>query len=257
MNFAHDILPSMDDFDGLRGPFTEVPASAFARVWKCRLSIAGKYLDLYLKHYLNRSFIDFAKHLLRPSRALRAFDASLLLAENGFGCPTVIAVGTIARSLHRRKHFMLTTALHDTRPLHQWLSTNLPPHDHRSLSSRRQLIRTLAHTIGSMHARGIFHGDLRPGNIHALQTPDAWRFFFLDNERTARRITVIRRRTVKNLTQIGMLGDDHITATDRIRFLNGYLEANPRLAPDRKPLARRVAAATSRRMAHKSPPDNA
>ena len=74
-----------------------------------------------------------------------------------------------------------------------------------------------------MHKLGIFHGDLRAGNI-LLQHNDQRRCFFLiDNERTRQFTAIPLRLIIKNLVQLNMV-QTGITNTDRMRFLKAYNE---------------------------------
>jgi len=222
--------------DGVRGPFDRVNSSRFSRVWRCRVSFFGTVESLYIKQYLHRSVWDVIKHLFRPSRARRACRASLMLIENGFLSPEVIAVGELKYGFLPVKAFLITR--------------ELAPDQRRT---KRNLIAAFGEMVGRMHATGIFHGDLRPGNVFAENTPRGWRFFLLDNERTRRFGRLPYRLAVKNLVQIGMLDDHVITPTDRMRFLKSYLAQNRRFGGDYKKLAGKVFSKTRMRMAGRQP----
>jgi len=76
--------------DNIRGPFEEVCASKYARVWRCAVSFRGERV-FYVKEFLYRSVWDFLKHLFRRSRARRALAGSKVLEEIGLRSPEVIA----------------------------------------------------------------------------------------------------------------------------------------------------------------------
>jgi len=248
LRFAADLPPDEKFFDGLRGPFSPVNSASTSRVHRCRISFGGTCLDLYLKQHLHRNLRDYFKHLIRPSRAMREFKASQMLAENGFDTPAMIAVGRIGAGLLENRNFLITARLDSARALYVWLQQRVPSDIRDTLQMRRSLIRQLGETIGRMHASGICHGDLRPGNVFAEEESGRWRFFFLDNERTRKFLYLPRSLVVKNLVQIGMLPEYGVTRTDRLRFLKGYLAADRRFAARYKSFAAEVFARTAARL---------
>lgn len=234
-------------FDGVRGPFGKFSSSDFANVFDCKIAFMGRGIQLCLKHYLYRSIWDFIKHLFRPSRAMRAFKASLMLEENGLGCPGVVAVGEFRYDLIYAKPFLITRKLQKAKSLCVCIRDFGDVKKHGTLTERRDFFNSLGSTIGKMHASKIFHGDLRPGNVFAEQDDGKWKFFFLDNERTMKLRRLPHRRRLKNLVQINMIVDG-ISYTDRMRFFKSYLEENTDLPGSRKALAAEVASRTEKRL---------
>ena len=248
-------LPQVrDGHNGVRGPFARVSSSRFSRVYRCRIGFLGMVHNLYLKQYLHRSTWDILKHLFRPSRAQRAFKASLMLAENDLLSPEVIAVGELKYGPLCARTFLITRELANAHSASVLLEDLARRPD--KIRAKRDLIAAFGETVGRMHAAGIFHGDLRPGNVFGEDTSQGRRFFLLDNERTRRFRRLPHRLIVKNLVQIGMLGRPSLTTTDRMRFLKSYLARNTRLAADYRKLAAEVFAKTRARMAGKIPLDD-
>ena len=245
-------LPEMrDGHNGVRGPFERISSSRFSRVYRCRIGFLGTVHSLYLKQYLPRSAWDVFKHLFRPSRAQRAFKASLMLAENGLLSPEVIAVGELKYGPVCARTFLITREVAGARSACDLLEDFARRPD--KARAKRDLIAAFGETVGRMHAAGIFHGDLRPGNVFGEDTSEGWRFFLLDNERTRRFGRLPHRLIVKNLVQIGMLGNQLLTTTDRMRFLKSYLARASRPGADYRKLAAEVFSKTQARMAGKQP----
>jgi hypothetical protein len=237
-----------EQFDGVRGPFDEVDASKFARVFKCPVGFFGRIENLYLKHFFYRSWWDFAKHLFRPSRAKRAFTASVMLAKEGFCVPEVVAVGERRYAGMCSSNFLITREVADARNLYEWFEGNWHEQSPQVLRDKRRFIRALGETVGRLHGACIFHGDLRAGNIFASKAEGSWQFFFLDNERTRKFRLLPGRLRRKNLVQVNMLLGENITATDRMRFAKAYLEQNGYLQDKWKGLAKRVITKTRYRL---------
>jgi tRNA A-37 threonylcarbamoyl transferase component Bud32 len=228
---------------------TAVPSSHFCRVYKLVVRFNNVDTCLYLKEHLSRGILDTIKHIIRPGRAKRAFDASLMLQNNGFDAPIVIAL------LERRSTFggfrtggaLITKEVENAEPILKSLTDSCPNRDN-ALDRRRSLIAGFGQTIGQMHADGIFHGDLRAGNIMARDEKNNWRFFFLDNERTRKFRKLPARLRVKNLVQLQISSTTIIGDTDRMRFYKRYLVKNTMSRMEGKILAEKVFKKTIRRL---------
>jgi serine/threonine protein kinase len=99
-----------------------------------------------------------------------------------------------------------------------------------------------------MHAKGIFHGDLRLGNILTRREGNRWRFFFLDNERTKKFDSLPFKLRVKNLVQANMVRKGNISYTDRMRFFREYCAENKISKKQSKSLTEKVIEKTNWRL---------
>lgn len=234
--------------DGMRGPFKPVQCSRFARVSEWTAGFGGTGHDLFIKEYLYRSAWDFIKHLLRPSRAMRAFKASIMLTENALLSPEVVAVGQLKYGPICLKNFIVTRKIKAANSLYDCLDENGHLSSPQALSEKRRFVRQLGTVIGRMHAANIVHGDLRPGNIFAAKNKNGWNFFLLDNERTGKVWKVPHHLRLKNLVQMNMLPQSMGSMTDRMRFYRAYLQQNPNLQTAYKVLAKQVAKRTQQRL---------
>lgn len=227
-----------------------VPSSDHTRVFRFGLSIEGKTRVFYLKRYLARSVFDRLKHVLRPSRARRAFEASRMLQRNGFDCPDVVALFERRRGPLHADNLLLTEDVGGCMALCDYLAGPAGAPTAEALSEKRRLISLFGETVGRMHAKGIFHGDLRLGNILVRKDDKGWRFFMIDNERTKRFCRLPLRLRCKNLVQVNM-GRDGISNSDRMRFFNAYADANILAQGRHKKWARRIADRTRNRLLKK------
>ncbi len=249
-----DLLSLNDSQADGGGPFTRVPSSDYTRVFRCHVCSNGVSSAFYLKRYLYHSALDFVKHSPRPSRARRAFDASLMLQENGFDAPAVVGLFERRRGPFVTDNMLLTREVRNAAPIMQLLKDIRNRSDRDTLLAKRDLIRAFARTVGRMHAKGIFHGDLRLGNVLAVKEHENWRFYFIDNERTRKFRSLPTRLRLKNLVQVNMFY--HGTSkTDRLRFFRSYLESNPGIQDHYSAWIRRIAAKTNRRLRRKHWPD--
>ena len=233
--------------DGIRRPFIKVPSSKFANVFKCSLDFANNTHKIYLKFYLYRSVWDFVKHLVRPTRGQRAYKAAIMLAANGLKSPEIIAVGTNRLGPFCTKNFLITKSLEGAGPSWQYINGDKDSARGRldDTCQRAMLLRKLGETIGKMHAAGIFHGDLRSGNVFVKRVDGDWKIFLLDNERTKKHTNIRNRLRLKNLVQINMFKEG-LSRMDRMRFFKAYLNENP--AIDRNEWANLVMRKTRARL---------
>lgn len=247
-NHVLDDLLSLDD--SLDASFARVQSSDYTRVFKGTVSFDERNHGLYLKRYLCRSALDFIKHLFRPSRARRAFNASLMLRQNALYAPTVVGLLERRRGPFCTDNSLLTEEVEGGRSMVDVLNDLNRDTSAGALARKRALIRAFAETVGRMHARGIFHGDLRLGNVLAARKGQNWRFFFIDNERTRKFHRLPSRLRLKNLVQVNLFIHG-ITDTDRLRFFGAYLAVNPTIQKHYSRWAEKIITKTNVRLSRK------
>ncbi len=231
-----------------RYQLTPVFSSDTSRVHKFTVRFGGVERWVYFKQYLCRSSWDFIKHLLRPSRARRAFKATLMLEKNGFEAPAVVAVGEWKSDFFNRSNFLVTLEAENTKPIYQFIPEGQENLTKEQLRAKRELIRAFGRTVGRMHAAGIFHGDLKLVNVLARREKNGWRFFFIDNERTKKFYILPPWLRLKNLVQVNMPPRETISSTDQMRFFKDYRSENPKIRDNWKRWAKKVIAKTNRRL---------
>ena len=239
---------AIDKPNECRSQFVKVPSSDYSRVLRCNVSFNGVGHILYLKQYLCRSVWDFVKHLFRSSRAKRAFKASLMLQRNGFNAPAVIGLFERCLGPLRTDNLLLTRKVENARPIEEVFTDICQSSGEDALIRKRTLIKAFAETVGRMHAKGIFHGDLRLGNVLARQVKNNWEFFFLDNERTKKFWRLPNQLRLKNLVQVNMWRSSAISNTDRMRFFQEYLIENSILGKAKKSWLENAITKTNRRL---------
>ncbi|MHC4604060.1 MAG: lipopolysaccharide kinase InaA family protein [Planctomycetota bacterium] len=212
-----------------RYELTRVFSSDTSRVHKFTVRFAGVERGLYFKQYLCRSACDFIKHLVRASRAKRAFKATLILEKNGFEAPAVVAMGECKSGFFDRKNFLVTFEVENAKQIYQFIPDKLESFTKEQLQDKRELIRAFGRTVGRMHAAGIFHGDLKLVNVLARQEKNGWRLFFIDNERTKKFYRLPPWLRLKNLVQVNIPPRETLGRTDQMRFFKAYMSENPKI----------------------------
>jgi serine/threonine protein kinase len=131
---------------------------------------------------------------------------------------------------------LITRALENTIPLDEHL-TRHPPLP----AERRRITVALAQYMARLHAAGVTHPDLHPGNLLVRPDPGGPRFFLIDLHDLHMGRPLGRRARLANLVLLNRWFQLRATRADRLRFWRAY--AGPRTASHD---ARRVERDTSR-----------
>lgn len=237
-----------------------VASSAYARAWKATPeATTGPGASpgpgpgaLFIKLFLSRGIKD-SLLFFRGSRSLRAMMGDELLRRHGFHAPATIAQGDIRKGVRTISSFLITEWV-DGVGVYPFLRTRFgSAWDAQALRARRDFIKAFGSLVGRLHQSGIFHGDLRGGNVLITQGNDAPRFILIDNERTRHFPGGIPRRLrLKNLVQTRVIVMPDLTTTDRMRFLRAYLNHNPELEPNVRKLLDQVHRLTQHKLGQKA-----
>lgn len=178
------------------------------------------------------------KSLLRPTQGLRTFMNGWRLTNAGFHVAAPLAL--IRRKRHGlvRSEWVVMEVIPRSLELDRYLVLRIS--QNWTAEEKRGMSRLLGRYIGSMHANGIFHADLKTCNILVSEeqpTPEdittsgnwrpknpcrAIRFSLLDYDDVRFSQEVSDKKRIKNLVQIFLSMPTAISAGDRLRFLNEY-----------------------------------
>lgn len=200
-----------------------------------RLRTEGK--DLFVKffhpvHWRYRMKAPFLK-----TKAKWAWENAQLLLREGFQTPPVVIAGERRVFRFVQKAFFVTEAV-DAVSLKTILKGSLDAWLSERGMTRKFFFLQLGRLIGSLHAKGIYHGDLHSGNLWISDSSRGEDFglYFLDNEGARHfRSSLPKSRRLHDLRDLNDLRLVSITAKDRGYFFRGYLEENSHLRPVRKP----------------------
>ncbi|MGD0551252.1 MAG: lipopolysaccharide kinase InaA family protein [Sedimentisphaerales bacterium] len=205
-----------------RYPLKTLWPSEFSRVCKFTIPFEGADRDIYIKWFFHKSGLSSLESLIFGSLAKCAYKAEVALAQNGFDVPVTIAIGESSSGLLCSKSFSVTLGIENTKRAVDIARQTREITTPEQLAGHRNLVRNFGRTIGKMHAKGIFHGDLRFGNVLLSPEGASWRFFFIDNVRTKKFILLPFWLRIKNLVQLNLSASDFLSRTDRMRFFTEY-----------------------------------
>ncbi len=226
-----------------------LPSSQRSHIHKFNISIDGNSRNVYVKEYLFKSILHFIKCIFfSGTPAKKAFRAEAMLAQNGFDVAKVVAMGEYRKGILKTKNFLASLEIENAIPLLRHILKIKEITNTQQLADWRKFIYDFGKVIGKMHSKGIFHGDLRLGNILVRQDDNNWRFFFIDNERTRKFGLLPVTLRIKNLVQLNMGPLGIISRTDRMRFFKAYLAENPMSNTFAKIIAKAALRKTSKRL---------
>jgi len=237
----------IDLFEKKKG--ASVKSSSFTSVIKFANNETNRVY--YYKEFLNRGVKDILKNLFGFYRAKKAFKAGHMLLRENFHTPRPVLFGIKKKYFFISKIFLITESVDGERTYEYIKKYYKMPMSSELIKEKRSMICAAGKEIGRLHKSGIFHGDLRVGNILISGAGDNTRFFFIDNERTVKKNRLPEKYRLKNLVQLNMLGLSHISRTDRLRFILSYIGVNPGLSETKKTLIRKIVFLTNKRKKQK------
>jgi len=220
-----------------------VTSSRYTTVQRGCLTTLG--IPCYFKRFLMRNTYDWAKHLVRASRAMRAARQGALLQTLGFATPRTFCVIQERRAGVVVQSAIVMEACDDAVALKDWLTHPAWQHD-RCVINRRALIDALAQEVGRMHRLGICHGDMHGGNILCKWSDGRVAFVWLDNEHTRRYAVLPLRERLHNLRRLSKLRR-YVSLTDRLRFWKAYCVASHIAPHECEQLTQRLLAILTKR----------
>lgn len=217
------------------------PGSSVSRVL---IRSAAGPLDMAVKWNPWRGWRGALSDALHGSRGRRALAASRRVAAIPLLQPEVLAFAERRRCGVVVESYLLTRFLADADPLPVALVRL-----RGARAARRALARALGEAIGALHAAGLDHRDLKHSN---LLVDAAGRVALLDLEAVGPLAPLRWRRRVRALGLLEAFARDlhpWLPRSDRARFLQGYLRAEPRLAGRARRLVRDALRCAEQRLA--------
>jgi len=203
---------------------------------------------LVVKETKVRGALDLLKNALRRPRGLQSWAAGNGLWFRDVPCAEPRACAVRGAWPLRRESFLVMEDVaadgerFDLRSLRLWGHAG-------PLAGKKEEAERLGRFVGSLHARGIYHGDLKAVNVFVRPKHGRDSFCLVDYDRVAFGAgPVPERRRWKNLAQLGASLGTYFTRADRLRFYRAYASLVPGAWERRKESARAVAEACARKI---------
>ncbi|MBM4328704.1 MAG: hypothetical protein FJ118_16245 [Deltaproteobacteria bacterium] len=219
-----------------------------------------------VKEFKWRGWRHALKGFFRATQGMRAFRNGSLLREAGIGAPRALAMIRKTTLGLAQTEWVLMEAIAGALELDRYLLTRMSAG--WSSEEKKRLSLYLAKFIGTMHAQGIYHSDLKTCNIlvaprstenqeQAVRPANSRRdsaasaehtttndsdpiLLLLDYDDVTFSHPLSERRRIKNLAQIFLSTPAAIGAADRLRFMREYARSSGLDRAHARRIARRV-----------------
>jgi len=183
----------------------------------------------YYKEFLPRDSFEQLKALLRGDRCQRARRQADILRAAGLPTPAILCWG------RGRENTFLITRDFGGIGFFQYVKKHFPPPlSPEKIKEKRLLLGKAGALIGTMHSKGIVHGDLRQNNLLVKKEGGDFRLSLIDNESNRKWPRIPRAQIVKNLAQFAIFSDNLLTRPDLLRLFHAYSKNYPRFAGGNK-----------------------
>jgi len=141
----------------------------------------------------------------------------------GIPTPDALALVEYRSGLLSKRSLLFTRYVDGARELNEYVLSRyggaLSP---ATRQQKKRFIQALAELIRDMHAKGIYHADMKSNNILVREDGDAWKLFIIDLDRVRIRKSLSFTQRANNLAQINASVAACITPADRILFFRHY-----------------------------------
>jgi tRNA A-37 threonylcarbamoyl transferase component Bud32 len=188
--------------------------------------IADATAGIFIKRYNYQNALYALKYLVRTSRGKRTWKAAHALLARGVPTPEPVAYGEKRKRRMLLESFFVARALAHAIPLSALFPEAGPGARDRYPVDKADLIRRTALLVRMMHERGIWHRDLKAGNILAEPMPGGgMQLYLTDLDGIRVKNTVRRVERIRDLARLNrsLIGSPALSARDRLHFLQWYL----------------------------------
>ena len=171
---------------------------------------------VYWKHCRLNGPRAWWRDFFRGPKAKMEFDRARALGERGVETVEPLAWARF-RGRWPRGSFLITRALEGTVPLDHQLIHDPPA----TAADRRRLTTALAEYVAKLHAAGVTHPDLHPGNL-LVRPAGGQEFFLIDVHDVELGRPLGRPARLQNLVLLNRWFQLRTTRADRLRFWRAY-----------------------------------
>ena len=199
------------------------------KVGRVTVKLSGEEHALYVKRYNPFSLRYRIFSLIGRSGALRSLRGACVLAEASI--PTAAPLAAVEERLFGMlsKSFFVSEEIAGGQTADSyWIEQLRDRRGAQGFRFRRAFLDGLASLFRSLHARAIYHNDLKDANIMAVSRDNdgSVKFFLLDLEGVQRCRRLTHRRRVKNIVQIYRTLGTHLSRSEQLFFLKCYLSTS-------------------------------
>jgi glycosyltransferase involved in cell wall biosynthesis len=191
-----------------------------------------------VKELKPRGVLHGLKGLFRPTQGLRGYRNADRLDQEGVGVARAPVLASTDRLGVSLTEWLVMETIPGATEWDRYVDRRFD--EGWTADERRLFVTRFGAFIGNLHARGIFHSDLKTCNILTVPSESGPCFYLMDYDDVRFRAGPSLRRRVKNLTQLFLSSPRRFGPVDRMRFLRAYGAASGLSGREGRELARRV-----------------
>jgi tRNA A-37 threonylcarbamoyl transferase component Bud32 len=185
--------------------------------------------DVAYKRCRTRTWFKSLAALFRPSRARVAWLRGHAVLQRGIRTARPLAVVTPRGRPLPRASYLVTEWIGQGLSLHAWAAQLFQQPAAQRRCRADQTAEALGRTLGTMHAEGLAHRDLKGSNLLLIPGVAAVEVCLIDLEGLRIRPAVDFQTRCRDLARLAASVEAHpwVTRSQRLRFLRAYLAASP------------------------------
>lgn len=160
------------------------------------------------------------------SPALRSLENALMLKGKGVFTPPPVAALDCRDWRHVGTSYYLTEDVEGAESLPTlWLAAPSGLSSRKVFEEKRRILKSLALLFHQLHSSGIYHQDLKAGNVLVRKSGSAqWQCCLIDIDAVwkSKRLSWFRR--IKNLVQMYRTFGEHLNVREKAAFLKHYCD---------------------------------
>jgi hypothetical protein len=213
------------------------------KVGRLTVQVSGRPRSLYLKRYDGKSLVRRLVSPLVQSGAVRSLRGAAILRQVEILTATPVAAIESHSLGLLRESFFISEEIDGGKTADAYWREELAQYkDGQGITLRRRFLAELAALFRSLHARGVYHNDLKDANILVVgaQNQKPLRLYLLDLEGVKRYTRLSTNRKIKNLVQINRTLGRYLRRPDKLFFFKCYLGASFSAGQAKRRLIRKI-----------------
>jgi len=195
------------------------------RVGRVVLQLGEEILNVYLKRYNAFSWRYKFGSLFMKSEAYRSWQGADLLCQVGFNVGTALAAVEYRSFGMLAKSFYMSAEVSGSSTVDVfWDSKSKEMNRQQIWRLQKLVIRELAQLFISLHAKAIYHKDMKDANILVQERNGTRQYYLTDLEDVSVPGRLSSRRKIKNLVQLDRTLGKRFSRGRRLYFLKEYLQ---------------------------------
>jgi tRNA A-37 threonylcarbamoyl transferase component Bud32 len=171
--------------------------------------------EVCVKEYRPRPLARRLEDLLRPAPPLREWRAAAALAAQAVPAPVAHAL-VLPAPLAGGSAYLVMESIAPAEAVNRYALRAAPP-------QRRRLVDAVATFLGSLHAGGVSHADLKGSNLLVRERGEGFAFFLVDLAAVRVGRAPSEAERIEALAQLNASTPLRVTRMERLRFLTRYL----------------------------------